>query len=49
MIYDISYKTLNLIRVRFHEIDGFIRIYDGDKYLVLFGLEKHDAIYNRIR
>ena len=29
--------------------DEFIRIYDGNTYLVLFGLEKYDDIYNRIR
>ena len=28
--------------------DGFIRIYDGTRYLTLFGSEKY-AIYNRIR
>ena len=25
----------------------FIRIYDGTRYLVLFGSEKYNAIYNR--
>ena len=25
------------LRIRFYEIDGFIKIYDGIKYLVLFG------------
>ena len=33
----------------FDEIDGFIRVYDGTRYLVLFGSRKYDAIYNRIR
>ena len=32
----------------FH-IYGFIRIYDANKYLVLLGPGKYDAIYNRIR
>ena len=27
----------------------FVRVYDGNRYLVLFGPEKHDAIYNRTR
>ena len=27
----------------------FIRIYDGIRYLTLFGCEKYDAIYNKIR
>ena len=33
----------------FDNIDGFIKIYDGIRYLVLFGSEKNIAIYNRIR
>ena len=33
---------------RFDKIDGFIRIYDGSKYLVLLVPEKY-ATYNRIR
>ena len=31
------------------KIDGFIRDYDVIKYLVLFGPEKYDAIFDRIR
>ena len=37
------------LRIRFDKIDGFIRIYDGSRYLVLFDIEKYDVIYNRIR
>ena len=51
-IYDISYKVLiesKLLRIRCDKIDGFIRIYDGTRYLTFFGSEKYDAIYNRIR
>ena len=33
----------------FHKIDGFIRVYDESRYIVLFALEEYDAIYNRIR
>ena len=47
-----SYKTLiglKPLRIRFGKIDGFIRIYDKTWYLALFGFEKCDAIYNRIR
>ena len=33
----------------FNKIDGFIRVYDGSRYLVLFALEEYDDIYNRIR
>ena len=52
MICNISYKTLigpNPLRIRFNKIDGFIRIYDGTKYLTLFASEKYDTIYDRIR
>ena len=51
LVYDISYKILigaKLLCIRFNKIDGFIRDYDGTRYLVLFGDEKHDFIYNRI-
>ena len=34
--------------IRFNEVDGFIRVYDGSKYFVLFGFEKYDAINKRI-
>ena len=43
MIHVISYKTLIDL------IYGFIRIYDGTRYLTLFRSEKLDAIFNRIR
>ena len=33
----------------FNKVDGFIRDYDGTKYLVLFSPEKYDAIFDRIR
>ena len=31
------------------EVAGFIRVYDGIRYIVLLGPEKYDAIYNRTR
>ena len=37
------------LHIRFDEVDGFIRVSDRTRYLVLFGPEKYDAIYNRIR
>ena len=40
LIYDISYKTLigwEPLHIRFNKIDGFIRIYDGTRYLTFFG------------
>ena len=52
MIYDISYKILigsKSLRASLDKIPGFIRIFDGTKYLSLFGSKKYDAIYNRIR
>ena len=52
LIYDISYKTLidpKPLRIRFNKVDGFIKLYDGSKYLVLLGPEKYDAICNRNR
>ena len=52
LIYDISQKTLiglKPLRSRFDKIDGFTRIYDGSRYLVLFGHLWYDVIYNRIR
>ena len=52
LVYEISYKNLiggKPLRVRFVKVDGFIKVYDGTRHLVLFGPEKYDAIYNRIR
>ena len=36
------------LRIRFEEVDGFVRIYSGIRYLVIYGPEKYDATYNRI-
>ena len=52
LVYNISYKCLiysKPLRIRFDKIDGLIRVYDGTRYLVLLGSEKHDPVYNRIR
>ena len=52
LIYETSYKVLiepKPLHIRFDQIDGFIRIYDGAKYLTLFGLEEYEVIYDRIR
>ena len=38
-VYDISYKILigaKLRCIRFNKIEGFIRVYDATRYLVLF-------------
>ena len=37
------------MRIRIDKIDGFIRVYDEARCLVLLRPEKYDAIYNRIR
>ena len=52
LIYDVSYKTLinpKPLRIRFDKTDGFIRTYDGTRYLTLFGPEKYNTIYDRIK
>ena len=52
LVYDISCKTLiaaKPLSIRFNKEDGFIRVYDETRYVVLFGPEKYDAIYSRIR
>ena len=51
LTYNISYKTLTgskPLRIRFDKVSGFIRVYDGNKYLTFFGTEKYNVIYNRI-
>ena len=52
MIYDISYEAFmgaKPLRIRLDEIDGFIKIYDGIRHLVLFCPGWYDEIYNNIR
>ena len=47
LVYSISYKTLigaKLLRIRFNKVNEFIRVYDGTRYLVLFGDKKYDII-----
>ena len=51
LIYSISFKTLidpKPLRIRIDKRDGFIRIYDGTRYLTLFGSEEYEAIHNRL-
>ena len=48
MSYKISIGKKPLY-VRFNKTDGFVRAYERTAYLILFGLEKRDAICNRIR
>ena len=52
LVHNISYKSSidsKPLPIRFDKIDGFVRVYDGTRYLVLFGSEKYDYIYNKIR
>ena len=52
LVYNNLYKLLvdsKPLCIRFNKIDGFIRVYDGTRYLVIFGREKCNSIYNRIR
>ena len=37
------------LRIRSDEIDGFIKIYDRIRYLVLFGYMHYNDICDRIR
>ena len=51
LIYNMSYRTLidsKPLRIRFLKLHGIIRIYDGIRYLTLFGWKKYEAIYNRV-
>ena len=50
LTYDILYKTLidsKPLQIRFTKIDEFIRIYDGTRYLTLFGSEKYAKIMQK--
>ena len=51
-VYNILCKTLfdfKPLLIRFNKIDGFSRIYNGTRYLVLFEYVNYDFIYSRIR
>ena len=44
LVYDISFVWFcSKFVIRFDKIDEFIRVYQGIRYLVLFGLEKYVA------
>ena len=50
LVHNISYKNLidaEPFHIIFNKLDGFIRVYDGTKYLTLFGSEKFYFICNR--
>ena len=52
MIYDISYKTstgAKSLRIRSDKIDGFIKIHDKIRYLILFDYNNCGKICDRIQ
>ena len=52
LFYSNLYKTLidsKPFCFIFDKIGRFIRVYDGSRYLVLFGKGKYDSFYDRIR
>ena len=52
LIYYVLYRTLigaKPLCIMFDKVDGFIRNNSGTEYLVLFGSEKYNTIFNRIR
>ena len=52
LIYELLYKTLfgaKPLHIMLDKVNGFIRDYDGAKYLISFCLEKYDSINDRIR
>ena len=52
LVYDISYKTstgAKLLCTRYDEIDGFIKIHDELRYLLLFDYDWFNKICDRIK
>ena len=52
LIFDISYKTSTgpkPLRIRFDKIDGFIKIHDKIRYLVLFDYGRFDETCDNIK
>ena len=45
----ITFMISTPLRIRFDEIDKFIKIYDGIRYLVLFSNSWYDKICDRIK
>ena len=51
LAYNILHKSLidsKPLRISFDKIDWFITVYDGTRYLIFFGSEKNDSVYNKI-
>ena len=52
LIYDISFKTFmgrKSLRIRFNKINGFIKIYEGIRYLILYNYERYNAICDKMK
>ena len=49
MTFHKTFMGAKPLHIRFEKVDGFIKIYNETRYLVLFGPERHNAIYDRIR
>ena len=52
LVYNISYKSsigAKPLHISFNKVDKFIRVFNGTRYLILFGPEIYDAIINSIR
>ena len=52
LIYDVSYKTVmgsKPLHIWFDGIDGFMKIYDGIRYLVLLGHNWFDEIFDSVK
>ena len=46
--WNVVREYFDSIGITFDEIEGLNGVYDWKRYLVLFGPEKYDAIYNRL-
>ena len=49
LVYDKQNIVAKPLRIRLITVDGFIRAYNGTRYLVLFDPENYVCICNRIR
>ena len=52
LIYDMLFNFLigtKPLRIRFNKIDGFVKIYDEIRYLVLYCYERYNASFDRTR
>ena len=49
MTFRKNFNDSKPLRIIFDKIDESIRIYDGARYLTLFGSEEYESIYDKIR